>query len=84
MPGRLPQRWFEFAAIPYSRMPDDDILWYPAALAGRHLKGFFGCAGLPLCCCCVLLLLPAAAAAGFCCCIPLRAAGWLLQLAAVG
>ena len=39
--------WFPLDAIPYGRMPADDVLWYPAVLAGKLLTGKFKFAGEP-------------------------------------
>ena len=36
----LPE-WFEFAAIPYDEMWDDDRFWLPDILAGREVAGEF-------------------------------------------
>ncbi len=33
--------WFEFAAIPYDKMWDDDRFWLPDLLAGRAVAGEF-------------------------------------------
>ena len=41
-------RRFDVAAIPYHRMPADDVLWYPAVLRGKLLKGIFGFTGTAL------------------------------------
>ncbi len=36
----LPQ-WFSFAAIPYTNMWEDDILWLPHVIAGKWISGNF-------------------------------------------
>jgi len=33
--------WFDFAAIPYDRMPADDAIWYPPFLDGKRMRGHF-------------------------------------------
>lgn len=33
--------WFEFSAIPYREMWDDDRLWLPLVLAGHSVAGWF-------------------------------------------
>ncbi|OQV19240.1 hypothetical protein BV898_06663 [Hypsibius exemplaris] len=39
--------WFDLDKIPYSRMPADDVLWYPLVLAGKLLRGTFKFKGEP-------------------------------------
>ncbi len=37
----LRPEWFDFASIPYDRMPADDAIWYPPFLSGRRMRGRF-------------------------------------------
>ncbi len=37
----LRPQWFDFATIPYDRMPADDAIWYPPFLGGKRMRGHF-------------------------------------------
>lgn len=45
---QMEPKWYDFDAVPYDEMPEDDIHWYPAFLSGSRMRGEFAFGGVKM------------------------------------